>query len=103
LARDAARWACVRGSQYAQETGNPAATQADIQAYVQSLAVVRDPQNVNVTVTWSNNNSPYTPIDDHGTPVVNTVRVTVTYNWYPELFIVGPIPLSSTSVMPMAY
>src|ERR1041384_7473107 len=37
LAREGARWASVRGGQYAAETGQAPATQATIDAYVRSL------------------------------------------------------------------
>ena len=33
----------------------------------------------------------------------NYVTVTVTYQWYPEFLLVGPITLTSTSTMPMTY
>ena len=33
----------------------------------------------------------------------NTVSVTVSYQWMPELYLVGPITLQSTAVMPMSY
>ena len=36
-------------------------------------------------------------------PVANTVTVTVHYTWFPELYLVGPITLTSTSTMPMSY
>jgi hypothetical protein len=29
------------------------------------------------------------------------VTVTVTYNWFPEIYLVGPITLTSTSSMPI--
>ena len=33
----------------------------------------------------------------------NVVMVTVSYQWTPELYLMGPITLSSTAVMPMSY
>ena len=33
----------------------------------------------------------------------NTVAVTGTYTWIPEVYLVGPITLQSTAVMPMSY
>jgi hypothetical protein len=36
-------------------------------------------------------------------PVQNTVSVTVTYSWFPELSLLGPTNLQSTAVMPMSY
>jgi hypothetical protein len=35
--------------------------------------------------------------------VTNTVRVTITYQWFPELFVVGPVNLRSTSEIPMSF
>lgn len=108
LAREGARYASVRGDDYALETGNTAATQADIQTYVQSLAAVPDPENVTVTVTWNNSNATYRVTSDNGQAHVNTVQVAVQYNWSLELnllrtIIGSTVPLGSTSVMPMSY
>jgi hypothetical protein len=35
--------------------------------------------------------------------VTNMVRVTVTYQWSPDLFVVGPIYLTSTTQVPMSF
>jgi hypothetical protein len=35
--------------------------------------------------------------------VDNIVTVQVTYQWYPLLYLVGPINLTSTAVVPMSY
>ncbi len=35
--------------------------------------------------------------------MANLVRVTVTYSWYPELFLVGPITLQSVTQTPMSF
>jgi hypothetical protein len=66
------------------------------------------------TVDWDNtsengNRSPYSVWTDNTTTpasnveVDNMVIVTVTYPWIPELYLVGPINLSSTTTMPMSY
>jgi Flp pilus assembly protein TadG len=66
------------------------------------------------TVDWNNttenqNRSPYSAWTDTSTTpstnryVQNMVSVTVSYQWMPELFFVGPINLTSTAVMPMQY
>jgi Flp pilus assembly protein TadG len=108
LARRAARYAAVHGSQYAKDTGNPAATQDEIRNQaVAPYAVGLDPNRLSCSVTYGNQgNLPY----QYNTSVVNgtvvattnTVSVTITYNWLPEAFL-GGITLRSTSVMPMAY
>ena len=66
------------------------------------------------TVDWDNttengNRSPYSVWTDNSTTpasnveVDNMVIVTVTYPWIPELYLVGPINLSSTATVPMSY
>jgi Flp pilus assembly protein TadG len=66
------------------------------------------------TVDWDNttenqDRSPYSVWTDNSqTPptnveVDNVVIVTVTYPWIPELYLLGPINLSSTATMPMSY
>jgi TadE-like protein len=66
------------------------------------------------TVDWDNtsengNRSPYSVWTDNSTTpasnveVDNMVIVTVTYPWIPELYLVGPINLTSTATMPMSY
>ena len=104
LAREGARYAAVHGGQYAQETGNPAATAADV--YKNGMlpyAVDLDPAHLSYTVSWDTDNMPYHMSDDYEKPVANTVTVTVRYTWVPELYLVGPITLTSTSTMPMSY
>jgi Flp pilus assembly protein TadG len=105
LARRAARYAAVHGTQYAQDTGNAAATPADIfnnavVPYAAGLSV----SNLGASVTYNTSNSPYRTSIVSGDIVAtgNTVSVTVTYLWIPEAFL-GGITLQSTSVMPMAY
>ena len=41
--------------------------------------------------------------DPTGGSQYNSVSVTVTYQWTPDLYITGPLNLTSTSVMPMSY
>ncbi len=111
LARRAARYAAVHGTQYAKDTGNPAATPADIfNNAVLPYAVALDPARLSPpAVSYNNSNHPYqTSIANTGgtngdiVATGNTVSVTVSYQWLPEAFL-GGITLSSTSVMPMAY
>jgi hypothetical protein len=105
LAREGARYASVRGAQYQQEVpGATAATATDItNNVINPNATVMDPASISTSVTWNKNNSPYTVGNNYALPVGNTVSVTVTYNWIPEIFFIGPITLSSTSTLPMAY
>ena len=107
LAREGARYASVHGTQYASDTGNSAATGASIRSNaILPMAIGLNPNNLTSSVTWNTTNSP-TSVNPNSTPpgwpLQNTVSVTVTYQWTPELYISGPISLSSTSTMPMSY
>jgi Flp pilus assembly protein TadG len=106
LAREGARYASVRGAQYQAETGNPAATPADVyNQTILPMATGLDIGSLSYSVTWPNGNAPVFA-DPKSTPpgqlVGTTVVVTVTYNWVPEALF-GGATLSSTSVMPMQY
>ena len=114
-ARDAARYASVRGGRYHKETGNPSPTAAQIrQDVVLPLAGGMDPAGVAVKVEWidETTGAAYdwdksakwpTGMTATGVAVTNRVRVTVTYQWCPELYIAGPLTLKSVSEIPMAY
>jgi Flp pilus assembly protein TadG len=98
LAREGARWASVRGSQYASDTGNATATSGSsgsIATYVKSLAAGLDTNSLTVTTSWSTSN-------DSSTPGKNAVSVTVSYPWVPEAYF-GGVTLTSTSVMTISY
>ncbi|MBI1916028.1 MAG: pilus assembly protein [Planctomycetes bacterium] len=105
LAREGARYASVRGAQYQQEVaGAKAATTTDV--YNNAIlpnATAMDPTSLSSSVTWNKNNAPYSVSSSFEKPVGNTVSVTVTYTWIPEIFFIGPITLSSTSTLPMSY
>jgi Flp pilus assembly protein TadG len=105
LARDASRWASVHGTQYAQDTGNSAATATDV--YNQVIAPNATGLNLNnltYSVTWNTSNDPYhtATVNGHDEYVANTVTVTITYQWIPEAYLNG-ITLTSTSVTVMSY
>lgn len=128
LARRTARYAAVHGGQYAQD--NAAAIQTGslptvndnylVRNIAAANAVALDPSQLSVSVTltthsgtydWddtkdTNNRAPYSTYTDGNNNVVgatNTVQVTVSYQWLPELYLIGPITLTSTSVVPMSY
>jgi Flp pilus assembly protein TadG len=104
LAREGARWASVHGGQYADEKGQPAATAADIYANaIAPRAVGFDPAKLSYTVTWNKNNMPLWVDTNAETPIGNTVTVSVTYQWMPEMYLVGPFTLTSTSTAQMLY
>jgi Flp pilus assembly protein TadG len=105
LARDASRWASVHGTDYANDTKNPAATAQDI--YNQAIApnaTALSLNHLNYSVAWNASNSPYSTATVQGqqVKVANTVTVTITYQWIPEAFL-GGITMSSTSVTVMSY
>jgi hypothetical protein len=106
MAREGARYAAVHGAQYAADTGTSAATYSDIyNNAILPYAVGLNTADIvfnSSSVTWNLTNTP-TSASSTGSTQMNTVSVTVSYNWTPEWYIVGPITLSSTSVMPMAY
>ena|SRR6516162_3634103 len=105
LARRAARYAAVHGKQYANDTGNGAATADDIyNNAIKPYAASLDLTKLTYAVSYNADNSPGTVSVQNGNVVTtgNTVTVTVSYNWVPEAFL-GGITLTSTSVMPMAY
>lgn len=104
LAREASRWASVHGAQYEQETGQPAATPQDVfnQAILPS-SVALNADALSCEVTWNRSNIPLEVDEDVETPFGNTVTVTVSYEWFPELYLVGPINLTSSSTDQMRY
>jgi Flp pilus assembly protein TadG len=105
LARQGARYASVRGGQYQQETGQAAATSRDV--YTQAIlpnAIGLTPSNLSYSVSWDDSSRmPLYYTSTGSTWRANNVTVTVAYQWFPELFVTGPIYLSSTAVMPITY
>jgi Flp pilus assembly protein TadG len=103
-AREGARWASVHGGEYAQETDQPAATASDI--YVSAIlpaASALNPSRLSYQVIWDKNNMPLDATTNYEKPTGNTVTVTVTYQWLPEMYLAGPISLTSTSTAQMVY
>jgi Flp pilus assembly protein TadG len=104
LAREGARWACVHGGEYAQETNQPAATPADVfEQAMLPITVALDLERLSYEVTWDESNMPLSVHEDYETPIGNTVTVTVSYEWFPEMYLVGPLTLTSTSTAQMMY
>jgi type II secretory pathway pseudopilin PulG len=128
LAREATRYASTHAGQYQQE--NAAAIQAGtlpnvneayiVQNLVQANAAGMDTSLLSVTVSFTTPNGTYDWDDTADTngrwpntqvtkgdgttySETNTVNVTITYQWFPEVFLVGPFTLSSSSVMPVSY
>ncbi len=115
LAREAARWAAVHGSNWQNETGQSAATQDRIRSdVVVPLAAAMDPAQLTVQVQWVNgatgqaqawDGSAQAPstVNAAGDKVTNRVRVTVSYTWVPALAGTGPLSFQSVSEVPMAF
>ena len=104
LAREGARWASVHGGEYERETGKPAATATDIfETAILPSAVTLDPSKLSCDITWNSSNEPLSVHENYETPTGNTVTVKVTYVWLPEVYLVGPITLTSTSTAQMLY
>ena len=104
LAREGARWASVHGGQYALDTGKTAATANDIYTNaIQPGIVGLDPSRLSYQITWNQSNMPQSATTSYSTPKGNTVSVTLTYQWVPELILTGPIALTSTATAQMAY
>jgi Flp pilus assembly protein TadG len=103
-AREGARYAIVHGGDYQQETGNPGATPQDIyDKAILPAASSLDPSLLSYSVTWNKNNMPLDASGSYEVPTGNTVTVTVSYQWMPEMYLAGPFTLSSTSSAQMAY
>ena len=114
-AREAARWASVRGTQWELETGNTSPTEQEIlQNAVLPLAVGMDPANITMQVEWINaatgsvvawDSAKKAPrsLNKTSQPVTNSVRVRINYDWTPGVILPGTFNMSSTSVMPMSF
>jgi len=104
LAREGARWASVHGSEYEADTGKPAATAADVfNTIIKPAAVALDANHLTYEVSWNQSNEPLTVDENYEKPFGNTVTVRVNYVWFPELFLIGPYTLTSTSTAQMVY
>src|SRR5262245_30358286 len=104
LAREGARWASVHGSEYAYDHNVPAPTpQGIFDTAIKPLVVGLDPSRLTYEVTWNTTNDPLRVDEDVQKPVGNTVTVKVTYQWFPEMYLVGPYNLTSTSTAQMIY
>ncbi len=103
LAREAARYASTHGAQYRQDAklgvGTPSDWSSDIYANAIAPKVVDlDAAKLSYTVTWPNVvNQPAKSDNWPG----SSVTVTVSYQWFPELFLAGPLTLTRTSTMPI--
>ncbi len=88
LAREGARWASVHGPTYqAEHTANAPTSQDVYNNAILPMVVGLTPAQLTCVLTMTS----------------NIATVTVTYQWTPDLYITGPLNLTSTSVMPITY
>ena len=103
LARLATRYASTHGHQYRKDAGLPVGTSADWTADVYNNAIAPNvvsltPSLLSYQVSWPDViNQPGKPDNWPG----SQVTVTVSYQWFPEVYLVGPFNLTSTSSMPI--
>jgi Flp pilus assembly protein TadG len=113
-AREAARWACVRGGDYQRDLNQLSPTQQQIMNQsVLPLAEGMDPNSLTIQVQWIDRGTnvaqdwdsapkdvkSITPLGEY---VSNSVRVTITYVYSPGI-LMGSVSLQSVSELPMAY
>jgi Flp pilus assembly protein TadG len=113
-AREAARWASVRGGDYQKELNQPSPdTQTILQQAVLPKAVAMESDNLSLSVRWVNKATGVASdwdaapkdvksVNPAGEYVTNSVRVTVTYQWSPGVLL-GNLTLTSTSELPMSF
>jgi hypothetical protein len=103
LAREGARYGSTHGHQSRVDNGLPTGTSTDWSQDIYNNGIVPyitnlDQSQVSYQVTWPDVvNQPGKPDNWPG----SKVQVTVTYQWFPELYWIGPITLTSTSSMPI--
>ena len=102
LARYGARYASLHGADYADEKNLPAATATSITALLKANNVGLKAEKLTCTVTWNSSNRPLTTTN-YEAPKGNTVTVTVSYQWLPEMYLAGPYTFTSTSTTQMLY
>lgn len=91
VSREGARWASVRGTDYALTMKKPAATADEVKAYVLQQPVMLDPSRMTVNVSWQGSNRPG-----------QFVTVEVSYD-FPGLAIFGARTFHSKSTALMTY
>lgn len=121
LAREGARYASTHGGQYkldgidTKTRVSAISSSEDLRTYLLSKTNLLKAQDLQISVTWSaagqftpSNMPSYVDTDPSLVPpgqkvIYNNVTVTVTYQWYPEVYLFGPFNLTSTSTMRMSY
>jgi len=99
VTRAAGRYASTHGAQYRKDanlaTGTTADWTADIRSNsVEPALVLLDPNLLTLQASWPDVITQPGKADNWPK---STVTVTITYQWIPELYLVGPYTLRSTS------
>jgi Flp pilus assembly protein TadG len=114
MAREAARYAAVRGSDWQKASDKPSPTAQEIRQHaVEPLAAGMDLGSLSVEVVWidraTGQEAPWdqSPKDalsltKSGDYVTNRVRVTVTYQFSPKVLALGSMQLRSVCEFPMS-
>ena len=89
LAREASRWASVRGSTYQDEQSAGVPSDQDVKTEMLKRAVILDPNALTFNL-------------DQAKLATGTAAVTVTYRWTPEAYF-APITMTSTSQAQVQY
>ncbi|HVJ83259.1 MAG TPA: TadE/TadG family type IV pilus assembly protein [Planctomycetia bacterium] len=111
LAREGARYASVHGYSYRKAMGLSLGDAAVWTDDIKTNAVVPqaralDKTKLTVTASWLTGNNQANagdPATGFTTTIKNAVTVTVSYQWFPEAFMVGPITLRSSTTLPLTY
>lgn len=109
LAREGARYASTHGYQWRKDAGLPLGTASDWKADIiangiMPRIVALDTTQLNFPNTEPNGTLWPDVINQPGKPdnwPGSQVTVQVTYTWFPELYLVGPITFTATSSMPI--
>lgn len=114
-AREASRWAAVHGSDWEAENKQAAATKKQIfntavKPYATGMDVTKLTAQVELisgttgaAYDWDAVAHAPTATTATGLTASNRVRVTVVYQWFPEVFLTGPVILKSVSEVPISY
>jgi hypothetical protein len=104
VAREAARWAAVRGATYAQDTGNTAATGTDVyNNVIVPRAGLLHLADLSYTVTWDDSGKQPLYYDSTSkTYKRNEVQVALSYTWRSEMLL-GTHTMTTTAREPVSY
>ena len=115
LASEAARFACVRGNAWSKQAGIASPTHQQIfDQCVAPAAIAMHLPNLSISIAlvdpgtgtatdWDSSTKYATTTAADGTAQTNRVRATVSYQWFPELFLAGPYTMNAVAELPMEF